>query len=159
MTSLEILYSKRVDASNDLFRKLNACVFYSFLRPDTLLTRRLSSLLAMTLQVRVCMYLYNATLCRLLLVDSDFPWDTKLSLDPFAKRSAPNPLSYIAHLKLFLRTAHEGVMLHIEGLEISRHFASLSPRLFRLSFIHVSDADDRCDLGDGISPPSPPLLC
>jgi len=39
----------------------------------------------------VCMYLYNATLYRLLLVDSDFPWDTKLSLDLFAKRSVSNP--------------------------------------------------------------------
>lgn len=39
----------------------------------------------------VRMYLYNATLYRLLLVDSDFPWDTKLSLDPFAKRSVSNP--------------------------------------------------------------------
>jgi len=35
------------------------------------------------------MYLYNTTLYRLLLVDSDFPWDAKLSLDPFAKRSGP----------------------------------------------------------------------
>lgn len=87
--SLKVFYSKYVDASIGLFQKLNVASFsLSYVQRR----RRLSSLLAMTLQVRVCMYLYNATLCRLLLVDSDFPWDTKLSLDPFAKRSVPNPL-------------------------------------------------------------------
>lgn len=49
----------------------------------------------------------------------------KTVVRPFCEKVHSNP-SYVAHLKLFLRTAHAGVMLHIEGLEISRRFASSS---------------------------------